>query len=98
MPCRGGWWLWEELLCSRVGDEALTVARRVEGKSPFVVYPRSGEVWGGNEKGWGGEGVEWVEMVEDWVKLGATIVGGCCRVGAEFMPRIEQSIVRGICR
>ena len=86
--------------CSAPGvvTGALKVARKVAGKLPFVVYPNSGEVWGGNEKGWGGKGVEWVELVEDWVKLGATIVGGCCRVGAEFMPQIEQSIVRGLCQ
>lgn len=85
--------------CSAPGvvTGALKVARRVSGKLPFVVYPNSGEVWGGNEKGWEGQGVEWVNLIEDWVKLGATIVGGCCRVGADTMPQIEQNIIKGLC-
>ena len=76
--------------------EALTSARKVAGKVPFVVYPNSGESWSGTERGWSGEGQDWLQMVSKWVKLGAIVVGGCCRVGAETLPKIEQHIIQGI--
>ena len=84
--------------CSAPGvvEGALKVARKVTGKLPFVVYPNSGEVWHGGEREWSGERESWVGMVSSWVRLGAVIVGGCCRVGAESMPLIEQQIVKGI--
>ena len=84
--------------CSAPGvvTGALKVPRKVAGRVPFVVYPNSGEVWGGDTRGWTGEGVKWMGLVRDWVKLGVVIVGGCCRVSAEMLPQVEQEIIKGI--
>lgn len=56
---------------------------------PLVVYPNSGEVYDVN-KGWTGKEhcIPIAEYVRDWVQLGATIIGGCCRTYARDIRQI----------
>ncbi|CAL4071522.1 unnamed protein product [Meganyctiphanes norvegica] len=48
---------------------------------PRVVYPNSGESWKSGQ-GWEGRptNLEWIKNLKEWTDLGATVIGGCCRV------------------
>ena len=78
---------------------ALQEARSAWPGVPFVVYPNTGDTWQSGS-GWAaagaGAGSALLELVPDWVKLGAVVVGGCCRVDAELLPGIQKMMVRGI--
>jgi homocysteine S-methyltransferase len=73
-------------------------------KIPLVCYPNSGEVWDGVNKVWmggSGEGTGGEEAREkreteygEWVRLGARLIGGCCRTG----PRDIEDVARAVGR
>ena len=75
---------------------ALKAARKVWADLPFVVYPNSGETW--TRGSWSSTclDVSWIEMIPEWVRLGAVIVGGCCRVDADSLPKIREQMSKGI--
>ena len=55
------------------------LAARTSGK-PVVVYPNSGETWDTNRRAWSGRSAFESTDVQAWIKAGARLVGGCCRV------------------
>jgi len=69
-----------------------------KNKKPLVVYPNSGEGWDATTKQWtpsvsgtlpsGSLGLQ----VSEWFRLGATIVGGCCRTTPEDIRCIRQTL------
>lgn len=48
---------------------------------PIVVYPNSGERWDAQNRRWLGEAGFPDSAVRQWIARGATLIGGCCRVG-----------------
>lgn len=60
---------------------------------PGIVYPNSGERW---DDGWRGTAAFHPQDVTDWIRRGAALVGGCCRVTPEQIARLH-AIVQG-CR
>lgn len=68
---------------------AIAAARRVTDK-PIVVYPNSGESWDAKNRTWVGQPGFPRALVQRWVDAGATLVGGCCRVGPEQIARIAS--------
>ena len=58
---------------------AVRLAARVSGK-PVVAYPNSGESWDARARAWIGPARFDPTDVEGWVRAGARLVGGCCRV------------------
>ena len=48
---------------------------------PIVVYPNSGERWDAAARRWSGTPDVDPQQAADWVRAGARLVGGCCRVG-----------------
>jgi homocysteine S-methyltransferase len=66
---------------------AIAAARRVTDK-PVVVYPNSGESWDAKNRTWVGQPGFPPALIERWVDAGASLVGGCCRVGPEQITRI----------
>ena len=70
---------------------AIRQARLVTQK-PIVVYPNSGEQWDAKNRRWMGEASfpDW--LVSEWVDAGATLIGGCCRVGPAEIERIAQVV------
>ena len=83
--------------CSAPGHitGALKEARSVWSDIPFVVYPNSGETWEGGS--WAGQGDNsWLELIPHWVRLGALVIGGCCRVDSGVLPHIRSQLVKGI--
>lgn len=49
---------------------------------PVMVYPNSGEGWDAEHRCWKGEteAENFGAQAEEWFRLGASIVGGCCRI------------------
>jgi homocysteine S-methyltransferase len=68
---------------------AIVAARRVTDK-PLVVYPNSGELWDAKNRTWVGEAGFPRELVEQWLEAGASLIGGCCRVGPAQIARIAS--------
>jgi len=66
------------------------------GDKRIVVYPNSGEAYNAESKTWLGlsEPDLFVEMAKEWIKLGADIIGGCCRIGPEHIKGISKILVK----
>ncbi|XP_068449045.1 uncharacterized protein zgc:172121 [Clinocottus analis] len=60
----------------------------------WVVYPNSGEAWD-SERGWRTpekRSSSIAELGHIWVKQGASLIGGCCRVGPAHIAELRQQI------
>jgi homocysteine S-methyltransferase len=74
---------------------AWQVTQAVAGKE-IVVYPNSGERWDSREgeRRWVGERESSVPgLARSWQELGATIIGGCCRVLPDEIAAIRSQVV-----
>lgn len=62
----------------------------------IVVYPNSGEVYKAESKTWLGlsDPKLFLEMAEEWLKCGADIIGGCCRIGTDHIKCLSEMLVR----
>jgi len=62
---------------------------------PIFVYPNSGEGYDAAEKRWHSppSATPWGEAARDWVRRGASGVGGCCRVGPRRIAEIRRDLV-----
>ena len=70
---------------------AVRLAARVSGK-PVVVYPNSGESWDAGARAWAGPARFDHLDVEDWVRAGARLVGGCCRVTPDAISGLAAAL------
>lgn len=63
---------------------------------PVVVYPNSGERWHAGEESWHGvPGLEGLAVLApEWVRAGAGLVGGCCRVGPGQIAALAAALAR----
>lgn len=59
---------------------------------PIVVYPNSGETYDPVAKAWRGlsEPSQFGTFSREWRKLGAALVGGCCRTGPAHIRQIRD--------
>lgn len=66
-------------------------------RKPIVVYPNSGETWDAQRGRWSGPAPidRFVENAQQWRQAGASLIGGCCRVGPEHIRRIADRL-RGV--
>lgn len=62
------------------------------GSKKIVVYPNSGEAFNAESKTWLGlsDPKSFIVMAREWVKLGADIIGGCCRIGPDHIKRMSE--------
>ena len=72
---------------------AVPVAAKVSGK-PVVVYPNSGEQWDALRRRWYGGPTDLVRSVPDWLRDGARLIGGCCRVTPEEIRQVAGTVSR----
>jgi homocysteine S-methyltransferase len=72
-------------------EQAVAVAAGTTGK-PVVVYPNSGETWNAQSRAWEGAAHFDSHQVDGWVKAGARLVGGCCRVGPDAISAVAESL------
>ena len=70
-----------------IGD----LLRSAKSNKPYVVYPNSGRVWDAKNKVWTGSAAVGFsnELVNEWVKAGAEIIGGCCGIGATEIQQLN---------
>src|SRR5690606_16218326 len=83
--------------CSTPRDAtaAVPVAAQVSGK-PVVVYPNSGERWDARRRRWSGSPrPDLARLAPAWVRDGARLVGGCCRVPPAEIRRLAGLISGG---
>ncbi len=61
---------------------------------PFLVYPNRGEAWDSARKCWiaGSQGESLSKQVDTWYKLGAKLLGGCCRVRPADIREIRMAL------
>jgi homocysteine S-methyltransferase len=59
-----------------------------------VVYPNSGEGWDAKHRRWKGERDpgHFAAYAKDWIKVGANIIGGCCRTGPEHIAQLRALV------
>ncbi len=77
--------------------ELIGRARDVIDK-PIVVYPNSGEAWDADGRRWVGTSGPAVDATaaRRWVEAGATLIGGCCRVGPDRIAELDAArLTRG---
>ncbi len=62
---------------------------------PAIVYPNSGERYDAETKTWGAKASneDMVTAAASWVEAGASLVGGCCRVGPSVIRRMRRAVV-----
>lgn len=79
--------------CIDPGDAYALVccAREAAGK-PVVVYPNSGERWDSAARAWIGPRTFHPDHVQSWIREGAGLVGGCCRVGPRQISAIRDRV------
>lgn len=75
------------------GAELVAAAVTASGR-PGVVYPNSGEGWDAATRSWTGRGTFRPDLVTGWVAAGASLVGGCCRVGPEAIAAVRAQLDR----
>ncbi|MFQ5350146.1 MAG: homocysteine S-methyltransferase family protein, partial [Thermoanaerobaculia bacterium] len=74
----------------------ITTLREVMAK-PIVVYPNSGERYDAAGKRWlpDESPADLAAGAGEWVRLGAGIVGGCCRTGPADIRRLRRLLLSG---
>jgi homocysteine S-methyltransferase len=74
----------------------IRVIKEVSGDKKVVVYPNSGEIYHAASKTWSGSSdLSFCQlMANEWLDLGADIIGGCCRMGPEYIKSIAQVVNR----
>jgi len=60
----------------------------------LVVYPNSGEHWDGQTRDWHGacDHESLATLAPQWIKDGARLVGGCCRIGPREIAELKEAL------
>jgi homocysteine S-methyltransferase len=61
---------------------------------PIIIYPNSGEAWDAANHCWTGttHPEEFGTAVREWRRIGAGIIGGCCRTGPAHIQAISERL------
>jgi len=61
---------------------------------PILVYPNSGERYDAGSRSWTSIAPEldWTAAATEWIELGASGVGGCCRTGTDEITRLRRLV------
>ncbi len=72
----------------------IRVLRAAVPDKPVVVYPNSGETYSAADNGWHGTAnpLQCRRAVADWLAAGATLVGGCCRLGPAHIAAMSEAL------
>jgi len=78
-----------QFISSLIGE-----ARQATQK-PVMVYPNSGEGYEASTKAWTATpaDVDLTHACADWVRAGATVIGGCCRVDARQIHDMRKRLL-----
>ncbi len=83
--------------CVKPGVVASAIrSLRIGTDKPIVVYPNSGEIWNAGDESWRGSPGELglAALAPAWVRAGAGLVGGCCRVGPGQIAGLAAALAR----
>ena len=63
-------------------------------QKPIIIYPNSGEIWHAESHCWTGttHPEEFGTAVREWRRMGAAIIGGCCRTGPSHIQAISSRL------
>ena len=75
-------------------SEIIKTIKKTSPNKKIVIYPNSGEKYNPENKTWlrNSKNVDFVPLVNEWIDLGADIIGGCCRIGPEQIKKIKNII------
>lgn len=61
---------------------------------PLLVYPNSGEIYDPITKTWSCDDnkKKLVDHIDEWIKIGAKMIGGCCRTGPLDIKQIAEKL------
>lgn len=76
----------------KVGAALMTLKRLTD--KPLLVYPNSGEQYDPITKTWitRSDKLTLVDHIDDWLALGAKLIGGCCRTGPQDIIQIAEKL------
>lgn len=79
-------------------EEIIGRIHRVLPDKAIIVYPNSGEQYDPDTKNWHGISSpgETARAAISWSRAGATIIGGCCRMGPSHIREIKQQLTRDL--
>ncbi|MGK8520258.1 homocysteine S-methyltransferase [Nocardia asteroides] len=80
--------------CCAPADVATAVELAAGTGKPVIVYPNSGEGWDPARRTWTGPARFTPARAHEWVARGATIIGGCCRVGPAHIASLAAELRR----
>jgi homocysteine S-methyltransferase len=75
---------------------ALLQEARQATSLPLIVYPNSGETYDATTRAWlpgQGEAGDFTKMAATWRTAGATVIGGCCRVGPQDITDLRRKLL-----
>lgn len=70
--------------------ESLIHHIREHTAKPIVVYPNTGELYNIKARAWYGEVEAFDTFARTWAKAGASIIGGCCRIGPAHIESLAS--------
>jgi homocysteine S-methyltransferase len=68
---------------------------RAVSQKPIVVYPNSGETYDAVHNCWLGDPQDFLVASRAWLAAGASLIGGCCRVGPEQIRQLRDRLYDG---
>lgn len=74
-------------------SSALTILKSLTDR-PLLVYPNSGEQYDPISKTWISLASKrtLIDFVDDWLRIGAKMIGGCCRTGPQDIAEIAAKL------
>jgi len=76
--------------CAPAADAAAALALNTE--LPGVVYPNGGGTWDPESRSWLGAQDEIADLAPTWLRAGAALLGGCCRVGPAEIKELADRV------
>jgi len=77
--------------CTAPQNVAPLLATAAGVSIPLVAYPNSGEKWDARAQRWRGDACDAMDVVA-WLRLGARLIGGCCRTGASDIAKMKTAL------
>ena len=73
----------------------LLSAARAVTDLPLIAYPNSGEIFDPAGKSWrtGHAAGSLPEAASEWLSLGISVIGGCCRVGPDAIAELRKTLL-----
>lgn len=81
--------------CLAPQDVSVLLASATGSGLPLAVYPNSGEYWDADAQQWLGQACGDMEVAE-WHRLGARLIGGCCRTTAKDIAGMRSKLAAAL--